>query len=206
MNFKDSWNTSNHNFNCLPHVITLNVTFSALESQSTISQPSLSIRKTALLPAKSSLQVLIWLPHRAPSHMQIQNSWDPTTAVMDRILMRPLNMLEHYLTIGKKRHTMWLYTAAHWSLSSIRVIPRLIYQVNNCTQWRSVFNIVLRFKLSVYKPNAYLRCVNEQAARDGPDGIDWTTRCDEFNLWRGVMAHQTGFSRGNSKDCSESNS
>jgi len=61
-NFKDGWNASNHNLNYLPQVITFSIAFSALKSESSISKPSLSVARTALQPAKSSLPVLIWLP------------------------------------------------------------------------------------------------------------------------------------------------
>jgi len=52
-----------------------------------MSMPSLSVEKTGLPPAKSSLPVLIWLPPGAPSHLQSPTSWDPKTAVMESILM-----------------------------------------------------------------------------------------------------------------------
>jgi hypothetical protein len=47
--------------------------------------------------------------------------------------------------------------------------------MNNCTQWSSVFTMVIRFRLRVYMVNAYLRCVDAQEARAGAEGIDRTT-------------------------------
>jgi len=49
--------------------------------------------------------------------------------------------------------------------------------MNNCTQWRSVFTMVLRFKLRVQMVNTYLRCDDAQEARAGAEAIDGTTGC-----------------------------
>jgi hypothetical protein len=86
-NLKDGWNTSNHNLNYLPQVVTFQCAFSASKSESSISKPMLSIRRTALPPAKSSLPVLIWLLPWARSHMRSPNSFGPKTTVMESILM-----------------------------------------------------------------------------------------------------------------------
>ena len=118
------------------------VVFSASKSESSISKPSLSVGRTALPPAKSSLPV-------PPSHMRSPNSWGPKTAVMGSILTLRSETSEHYSTIHKTQRTTWQYTAAHGSLSIIRVVTRRIYRMNNCTQWSSVFTMVLRFKLRV---------------------------------------------------------
>jgi len=128
---------------------TFSVTFSASESESWISKPSLSVGRTVLLPAKSSLPALIWLPPSGPSHMRRTNSWDPNPAVMESILMRWSQTSEYYLTIYHTQCTAWQYTAARGSLSHISVITRCIYQINNCIQLSSVCTLVIRFKLSV---------------------------------------------------------
>jgi hypothetical protein len=74
---------------------------------------------------------------------------EPKTAVMESILMLRSKTSEHYSTIRKTQCTVWQYTAAHGSLSSIGVITRRIYRMNNCTQWSCVFPKLLRFKLRI---------------------------------------------------------
>ena len=118
----------------------------ASKSESTISKPSLSIGRRALPPGKSSHRVLIWLPPRARSHMQRVNSWDPKTAVIESILTLWSKTSEHYSTIHKTQRTAWQYTVARRCFTLITVVTRRIYLMNNCTQWRPVFTMVLRFK------------------------------------------------------------
>jgi len=62
-----------------------------------------------------------------------------------------------------------------------------MYRMNNCTQWSSVFTMVLRSKLRVEMVNAYLRCVDALEARAGAEGIDGTTGCGYSNARGGVM-------------------
>jgi len=122
----------------------------------------------------SSLPVLLWLPNLAPSYMRSPNSRGPKAAVMKSILMLWSKTSEHYLTIHKTQCTAWQYTATRGSLSSIRVITRRIYQMNHCTQWSSVFTMVLRLNLRVSMVHAYLRCINAQEGPAGAEGIDGT--------------------------------
>jgi len=66
---------------------------------------------------------------------------------------------------------------ASGSFSSIKVVTRRIYRINNCMQWSIVFTMVLRFKLRVYMVPAYLTFVDEQEARAGVEGTNGTTGC-----------------------------
>jgi len=176
-NLKDGWNASNHNLNFVPQVITFQRRILCYKLESSISKPSLGIGRTALQPAKCSLPVLLWLPPWAPSHMPSPNSWDLKTAVMECILMLWLKTSAHYSRIWKTQCTTGQYTAAQGSFWSKRVVTWRIYLMNNCTQWSSVFTMVLRFKLRVQKVNAFLRCVNSEEATAGAEGIDGTTGC-----------------------------
>jgi len=153
------------------------ITFAASKSESSISKPSLSVGRTALLPAKSSLPGLIRLPPWAPTHMRSPNSWNPKTAMMDRILMLWSKTSEHYSTIRMSQCTKLQYAAARGSLSSIKVVTWRIYRMNNCTQWSSVFTTLLLLTLSVSMVNPYPRWVNAQKARAGAEGINGTTGC-----------------------------
>ena len=126
-----------------------NIVSSASGSESSIAKPTLSVRRTALRTAKSSLLVLTWLPPLAPCPMWSPNSWDPKTAVMESILTLWSKASQHYSTILKTQCTARQYSVAHGSLYSIRVVTRRIYRMNNCMQWSSVFTMVLRFKLTV---------------------------------------------------------
>jgi hypothetical protein len=48
--------------------------------------------------------------------------------------------------------------------------------MKNCTQWNSVFTMLLRLKLRVLKVNAYRRFVKALKARagvEGPHGTTW---------------------------------
>ena len=125
------------------------VAFCASKPGNSISMPSLRVGSTALPPAKSSLLDLIRLPPWAPSHMRSLDWWDPKTAVMGSILTLWSKASEHHLTIPKTQCTAWQYTMAHGSVSSITVVTRRIYQLNNCTQWSSIFTMVSSFKFSV---------------------------------------------------------
>jgi len=125
------------------------VAFSPSTLESSICTPSLSVRSTAPAPAKSSLLLLIRLPPFAPSHLRSPNSSDPITAMMDSILPLWLKTSEHCSTIHKKQPTACQYSMACRRLSSIWVVTRRIYQMNNCMQWSSVFTIVLKLKLRV---------------------------------------------------------
>ena len=49
--------------------------------------------------------------------------------------------------------------------------------MNNCTQWSSVFIMVLRFTLRDLKVNTYLRYVDAQEGRAGVEGTDGMTGC-----------------------------
>ena len=81
-NLNDGWNASNHNLNYLLQVITFQLASSASKSESSISKPSLSIGRTALPHALSSIPVLIWLPplspqsYAKPEFMRTQNCHD----------------------------------------------------------------------------------------------------------------------------------
>jgi hypothetical protein len=46
--------------------------------------------------------------------------------------------------------------------------------MNNCTQWSSVYTIVLWLKLRVQMGNAYLKCVDSQESRAGAERMDGT--------------------------------
>jgi len=110
------------------------VAFYASKWESSITKPSLGVGRTVLLPAKSSLPLLIRLPPRAPSHMRSLNSWDPKTNMVECILTLWSKTSEHYSTIRKAQCTAWHYSAAHGSISSIRVVTRHICRMNNCMQ------------------------------------------------------------------------
>jgi len=138
----------------------LSIAFSASKTENSISKPTLSIGRTVLPLAKSSLLVLIWLPPWASSQMQSPNSLDPKTAVMESILTLWWKTSENYLTTGKMQCTAWQYTAVSGRLSSIEVITICMYRMNTCRQWRSVFSMVLRFQWRVKKVNEYVRFVN----------------------------------------------
>jgi hypothetical protein len=64
---------------------------------------------------------------------------------------------------------------AHGSFSSIRVVTRCIYRLNNCTQWSSVFTLVLLSKLMVQMVNTWLRFADAQEAKSGAEGTHRTT-------------------------------
>jgi len=151
------------------------VIFSASKSESSICKPSLSVGRTALQPAQSSFLMLIRLPPWAPSHVQDLKLWDLTTTVKEGILTRWSKTSEYYSIIHNTQHTAWQYSSAHSSLSSIRIVTWRMDQINNCTQWGSVFTMFLSFKLRVKQVNAYLGCVDAQEARAAAAGIDGTT-------------------------------
>jgi len=153
------------------------VTFSASKSESSISKPSLSVGRTVLPLIHSSRSVLICLLPWAPSHMWSPKLWDHKTAGMECILKLWAKTSEHYSTIYKSPHTAWQYAAACRRFSSIRVVTRYIYWMNNCTQWSFVFPMVLSFKLRVLKVSAYIRCVDAQEARAGAEGMDGMAGC-----------------------------
>jgi hypothetical protein len=176
-NLKDGCNTSNHKLNYLPQVSASSVAFSASNSESSISKPSLSVERTALPPAKSSLAALTWLTSWAPSHMWSLNSWYPKTTVMESILMLRSQTFVHYWTIHKMECTTSQSSTALWTIRSIPVVTSRIYPMNNSRQWRSVFTMLLRLKLRVQMVNAYRRFVDEQEARAGTEGTDRKTGC-----------------------------
>jgi len=74
------------------------VAFSVSKWEGSIPEPSLSVGRTALRPAKSSCPLLIWLPPWAPSHMRSPNSWDSNTAVLESTM------------------TLWSMTSEHCSI------------------------------------------------------------------------------------------
>ena len=148
-NLKDGWNASNHNPNYLPQVITFQRRILCFDIRELNLQALTQRRENSAATRTIFLLALIWLPPWAPRHMRSQNSWDPKTAVMESILMLWSKTSEHYSTIPKTQHTVWQYTTALGSFSSIRVVTRRIYRMNNCTQWSSVFAMVSRFKLRV---------------------------------------------------------
>jgi len=125
------------------------VAFSHSTSESSISQYSGCIGRTALPPANSSFPVPMWLDPWAPSHMRSPNSWDHPTAVMELLLMLWSKTLEYYSRFRKTQSTVRQYTMAHGSSSSIRVVRRRIYRMNNCMQWSSVYTMISNFKLRV---------------------------------------------------------
>jgi hypothetical protein len=47
--------------------------------------------------------------------------------------------------------------------------------MNTCTQWRSIYTIILRFRFRVKMVNAYLRCVDAQEGRAGAEEIEGKT-------------------------------
>ena len=146
------------------------VAFSASISESSISNPSLSVGRAALPPAKSSLPVLICLPLCAPSYIRSPNSWGSKPGVMESILTLCFKTSEHYLTIRKTQRTARQYTVACRSLSSIRVVTRRIHRMNNCMQSSSVFTTVLRFQiegLERERISEICRCTGSQSWRGG---------------------------------------
>jgi len=174
-NLTDSWNACNHNLNYLPEVIPfqrriLYFEIRELNLQALAQRRENSAAVCKVLPSGADLAAP-W----APSHMRSPNSWSPKTAVMESILTLGSKTSEQYLTIHKTQRTVWQYTAARGSETSIRVVTRRKYRMNNCTQWSSVFTNVLLFKLRVSMVNSYLRCVDAQEARAGLEGIDRTS-------------------------------
>jgi len=103
------------------------VTFSTSKSEYSISNPSLSVGKTALPPARSSHLILIWLPPSAPSYMRSPYSWDPKTAMMESILILCWSTSEYNSTIRQMQRTAWQYSTARERLWSIRVVTGSIY-------------------------------------------------------------------------------
>jgi len=179
------------------------VAFSAAKSEISGSKPSLSVGKTALLPAKSSLPALIWLPPSGSSCVRNPNSCDPKTAAMESILTLWSMTPEDYSTIPRMQRTAWQYAVARGRLSSIWVVMRRIYKMNNCTQWSTVFPMVLRFLLRVENVNTYHRCVDAQEAKAGAQGIDRTTGSGWPDARGGTMARWMSVSHGDCNDYSK---
>jgi len=100
----------------------LSVAFCASKSESSISKPSLSIRRTALLPAQCSPPVFICQLPWALSHMRNPNSKDPKAAQIEIILTLWSKTSEHYSTLCKMQYTMWQYTMALGGLSNVWAI------------------------------------------------------------------------------------
>jgi len=115
-------------------------------SDSLIPKHSLSIMRTALSPAQTSLHVLSWLPPWAPSHMGSPNSWDPKPTMMGSIPMHWSKTSEHYSTMCRKQVTAWQYITPCESIWSLRVVTRCIFCMNHCTQWSFVLTMVFGFK------------------------------------------------------------
>jgi len=151
------------------------VAFSALKSERSISKPSLSVVRTALQPANSSLPVIVWLPAWTLSNRWSPTSSDTKTALMESILTLCSNTSEHYLTIRTRRRTACQFIPVRGSLSSLRVVSYCIYRMNNCMRWSSLFTKVLRFMFRVSQVNTYLTCVDAQQTRAGMEGIDRAT-------------------------------
>jgi len=176
-NLKDGWNTSNHSLNYLPQVITfqrciLCFRIRVLNFQALAQRWENSAATCKVFPPGTDLAApLSSLSYAKPKSMVPQNG------MMESILMLWSKTSEHHLTIHKTQCTAWQYTAARGSLWSIRVVTRRIYRMNNCTQWSSLFTMVLKLKLRVWMVNTYLRCVDAQEARTGAEGIDGTTGC-----------------------------
>jgi hypothetical protein len=61
--------------------------------------------------------------------------------------------------------------------------------MNNCTQWSSVFTMVLMLKLRVLKVNIYFRFVEAQEANAGAEGTDQTTVSQSCNDQGDVLVH-----------------
>ena len=161
-NLKDSWNASNHNPNYLPQVVTIQRRILCFKIRQ-LNQEALAQRR------ENSTTACTVLPPGADLAAPLYSQWyakpdfmEPKTAVMESIVTLWSKASEHYSAIHKMQRAAWQDTALPGRLSSIKVITRHIYQMINCTHWSSVFTLISRFKLRVYKVNAYLRWVDAQ--------------------------------------------
>jgi hypothetical protein len=148
-NLKDSWNASNHNLNYLPQVITIQHRILCFEIRELNLQALAQCRENSaasckVLPSGADLAA----PRSSQSYMKPevigpQNRRDG---------MHPDGMIKDFRALHDNTqdatHRMTIYNGT-WEFLKLRVVTRHIYRMNNCTQWSTVFTMVVRFNWRV---------------------------------------------------------
>jgi len=148
-NLKDCWNSSNRTLDYLPKVITLQRRILCFEIRELTLQSLAQCRGTSaaackVLPSGADLAALIISQsYMKPEFIAPETCHDakhPDAMIKDfRVLLDNTDDAMHRIPIYR----------GMWSLWRIRVVTRCIYWISNCTQWSSVFTVVLQFKLLI---------------------------------------------------------